>query len=61
MMTLPSNKTRLKLERERQRVQQLLRIAASTTNYYDSLTSDQVEEDRDWGLVAAAQFTSEGS
>lgn len=60
-MTPSSNKATLDLERKQRRVEELLRIAASTTSYYDSLTNDQIEEDTTWGLFAAAQFTSEDS
>jgi hypothetical protein len=60
-MAPSSNKAMLDLERKRQSFQELLRIAASTTSYYDSLTDDQIEEDRTWGLFAAAQFTAEDS
>jgi hypothetical protein len=60
-MAFPSNKTALDLERKRQRVLELSRIADSTTSYYDSLTNDQIEEDRIWGLFATTQFTSEDS
>jgi hypothetical protein len=55
-MTSSSNKAILA---DPQRVQELLRIATSTKSYYDSLTQEQIEEARAWGLFAAAQFTSE--
>lgn len=34
-------------------------IAASVTHYYDSLTDEEVAEDRAWGDFAATQFPDE--
>jgi hypothetical protein len=34
-------------------------ISASTMRYYDSLTDEEVAEDRAWGEFAAAQFARE--
>jgi len=56
---MPRSSKKAILDLERQRVQELLRLADSTTRHYDSLTSDQIEEDRAWGLFAATQFISE--
>jgi hypothetical protein len=35
------------------------RIAASITRYYDSLTDEEIAEDRAWGLFAETQFPLE--
>jgi hypothetical protein len=34
-------------------------ISASMARYYDSLTDEEIAEDRDWGDFAAAQLTKE--
>jgi hypothetical protein len=34
-------------------------ISASITRYYDSLTDEEVAENRAWGQFAAAQFARE--
>jgi len=34
----------------------MARIAASFTRYYDSLTDEEVAEDRAWGLFAESQM-----
>jgi hypothetical protein len=38
---------------------ELEKIAASVTRYYDSLTDEEVAEDRAWGDFAATQFPDE--
>jgi hypothetical protein len=35
---------------------ELERIAAAVTRYYDSLTDEEIAEDRAWGDFAASQF-----
>jgi hypothetical protein len=37
----------------------LKEISASVKRYYDSLTDEEVAEDRAWGRFAAAQFAGE--
>jgi hypothetical protein len=44
--------------RQQQETKELERISASVTRYYDSLTSEKIAEDRDWGDFAATQFPS---
>ena len=45
--------------RQQQQTKELERISASVTRYYDSLTSEEISEDRAWGDFAATQFPSE--
>jgi hypothetical protein len=45
--------------RQQQQTKEMARISASVTRYYDSLTAEEIAEDRDWGEFAATQFTSE--
>jgi hypothetical protein len=45
--------------RQQQQTKDLERISASVTRYYDSLTAEEMAEDRAWGDFAATQFPSE--
>ncbi|MGD0513054.1 MAG: hypothetical protein ABSA29_07120 [Terriglobales bacterium] len=45
--------------RQQQQAREMERISASVTNYYDSLTAEEVAEGRAWGDFAATQFPSE--
>ena len=45
--------------RQQQQAREMERISASFTQYYDSLTAEDVAEDRAWGDFAATQFPSE--
>ncbi len=45
--------------RQQQQTKELERISASVTRYYDSLTPEEIAEDRAWGDFAATQFPSE--
>ena len=47
------------LIRQRREAEDMKRISVSVTNYYDSLTDEEVAEDRAWGEFAATQFPSE--
>ncbi len=47
------------LIRQRREAEDLKRISASVTRYYDSLTPEEVAEDRAWGAFAATQFPGE--
>lgn len=47
------------LIRQRREAEDLKRISTSVTDYYDSLTDEEVAEDRAWGEFAATQFPSE--
>jgi len=47
------------LIRQRREAEDMKRISASVTRYYDSLSSEEVAEDRAWGDFAATQFSSE--
>ncbi|HEY4903223.1 MAG TPA: hypothetical protein VIH89_07110 [Candidatus Sulfotelmatobacter sp.] len=47
------------LIRQQQEMKEMERISASAKRYYDSLSPEEVAEDRDWGDVAAASFPSE--
>jgi hypothetical protein len=47
------------LIRQRREAEDMKRISASVTRYYDSLTADEASEDRAWGDFAATQFPSE--
>lgn len=42
--------------RQQQQAKEMERIAAAVTGYYDSLSSQDIAEDRDWGDFAATQF-----
>jgi hypothetical protein len=44
---------------QHRRSQEAHRISASITGYYDSLTKDEVTEDRLWGQFAESQFPDE--
>lgn len=45
--------------RQLQQTKEMERISASVTRYYDSLTAEEIAEDRAWGDFAATQFPSE--
>ena len=45
--------------RRQQQEEETRRISASITSYYDSLTDEQVAEDRAWGEFALTQFPPE--
>jgi hypothetical protein len=45
--------------RQQQQAREMERISASVTRYYDSLTSEEIAEERAWGDFAATQFPSE--
>jgi hypothetical protein len=45
--------------RQQQQTKVMERISASVTRYYDSLTSEEIAEDRAWGDFAATQFPGE--
>jgi len=45
--------------RQQQQTKEMERISAAVTRYYDSLTSEEIAEDRAWGDFAATQFPSE--
>jgi hypothetical protein len=45
--------------RQQQQAKEMERISASVTRYYDSLTSEEIAEDRAWGDFAATQFPNE--
>src|SRR5690242_2973427 len=47
------------LIREQQRAAEMRRISASITSYYDSLTDEEVADDRAWGAFAESQFPDE--
>lgn len=47
------------LLQERQSQRQMEKIAASISNYYDSLSETEMEEDRLWGAFAESQFPLE--
>ncbi len=47
------------LIRQRREAEEMQRISASVTRYYDSLTPEEIAEDRAWGEFAATQFPSE--
>jgi len=44
---------------QQRQARELERISASVTRYYDSLSAEEVAEDRAWGDFAATQFPSE--
>lgn len=45
--------------RQLQQTKEMERISASVTRYYDSLTPEEIAEDRAWGEFAATQFPGE--
>ncbi|MGA9040328.1 MAG: hypothetical protein WB421_07325 [Terriglobales bacterium] len=45
--------------REQQQAKEMERISASVTRYYDSLSAEEIAEDRAWGDFAVTQFPSE--
>lgn len=47
------------LIREQQKAKEMERISASITGYYDSLTDEEVVENRAWGGFAESQFPDE--
>jgi hypothetical protein len=47
------------LIRQQQQASEMERISASVTRYYDSLTAEEIAEDRAWGEFAATQFPGE--
>jgi len=44
-----------------QETKEMERISASVTRYYDSLSTEEIAEDRAWGDFAATQFPGEDS
>jgi len=44
---------------ERRRQKQMEKIAASISHYYDSLSEEEVNEERLWGAFAESQFPLE--
>jgi len=47
------------LIRQQRRASEMERISASVTRYYDSLTKEEVAEERAWGEFALTQFPTE--
>jgi len=47
------------LIRAQRRASEMERISASVTRYYDSLTKEEVAEERAWGEFALTQFPTE--
>jgi hypothetical protein len=47
------------LIRKRREAEEMDRISASITGYYDSLTDDQAAQDRAWGQFSESQFPTE--
>jgi S-methylmethionine-dependent homocysteine/selenocysteine methylase len=47
------------LLRDRSCQQQMARVAASISDYYDSLSEEQMKEDQRWGAFAETQFPLE--
>jgi len=47
------------LIRQQRQASEMERISASVTRYYDSLSDEEVAEDRAWGQFAETQFPSE--
>ena len=47
------------LIRQQQRIKERERISTSFTRYYDSLTDEEVADDRAWGEFALKQFPPE--
>jgi len=44
---------------QRREAEEMKRISASVTRYYDSLTAQEVADDRAWGEFAETQFPTE--
>jgi hypothetical protein len=47
------------LIQQQRQAQEMQRISASITSYYDSLSDEQVADDRAWGQFAETQFPTE--
>lgn len=47
------------LLKDRARQRQMAKAAASISHYYDSLSEDEMKEDRLWGAFAESQFPLE--
>lgn len=47
------------LIRQRREAEEMKRISASVTRYYDSLTDEQVAENDAWGQFAETQFPNQ--
>ena len=47
------------LIRQRREADEMDRLSASISGYYDSLTKDQAAEDRTWGQFSESQFPAE--
>ena len=47
------------LIRQQQQAKEMERISASITHYYDSLSDEEVAEERAWGEFAESQFPDE--
>ena len=47
------------LIRQRREAEEMNRVSASITNYYDSLSDQQVAGERSWGEFAETQISSE--
>ena len=45
--------------RQQQQTKEMERISASVTRYYDSLSPEEIAENRAWGDFAATQFPTE--
>jgi hypothetical protein len=45
--------------RQQQEIKEMERISASAKRYYDSLSAEEIAEDRSWGDLAAASFASQ--
>jgi hypothetical protein len=45
--------------RQQRQVKEMNSISASVSSYYDSLTDQQMEQDRAWGKFAETQFPTE--
>jgi hypothetical protein len=44
----------------KEKEKELEEISGAVTRYYDSLTDEEIAEDRAWGEFAASQFPAEG-
>jgi len=47
------------LLREQKQAREMEQASAAITKYYDSLTEQEMEEDRAWGKAAESQFPAE--
>jgi hypothetical protein len=47
------------LLKERRQQREMAEFAASVTRYYDSLSDEEIEEERLWGQFAESQFPRE--